>query len=290
MGLDELDRLGIEYRRTEKWVGKPGTKERHPVPLDQVRSIKLPLTEEQWCCLCMRDGPHYMGGCCGNMSSLQDIMNGIFRDSGWIDSSDDLRRIANLCIRHDGFEMFKDVNILNVALEQGLDSLNDPWDRVAVVWHAVEDVLVPLHLSWNAPSDGSNATREIPKFEEAVRIAFKHLGTLRYEKFFLGNESNPNPQHRINHNLHLSGLLSAFSTIYEDLKARETDELIGFGLRSNEDGKPGENGYGLCLYADKKSAEDVLTVWEESDKFDRTKWTIAPFRVTLADGLVWLDQ
>lgn len=67
-----------------------------------VTSVFLPLTPEEWCECCMREGAHYVGGCCGNMSYAQDMLNSFFRDGGWVDPRK-LARYIETMRSHDGF-------------------------------------------------------------------------------------------------------------------------------------------------------------------------------------------
>jgi len=67
-----------EYR-TDK---ETGARAEHNVNL--FRNILLPFTAQEWCSICMREGEDYLGGCCGNMSAMQDIIQEVFRNSGFI--------------------------------------------------------------------------------------------------------------------------------------------------------------------------------------------------------------
>src|SRR4051794_23424452 len=72
---------------------------------DTVERVHFPWTDSDWCYVAMRERDGYVGGCCGNMSLLQDHINGVFRDGGYADSHD-LLTIGQLARDHDGFDDF----------------------------------------------------------------------------------------------------------------------------------------------------------------------------------------
>src|ERR1035437_7587895 len=103
--VELLRGVGVIVTHDEKWVGEVG-KGRHPEPLlGTILATYLPLSPAEWCSLAMREGENYVGGCCGNMSALQDVINGVFRDSGTVNSAT-LLSIAELALDHDVFEEF----------------------------------------------------------------------------------------------------------------------------------------------------------------------------------------
>ena len=87
--LELLEKRGMEinrdyeYEHTDTPAGHVGV--RHDKK--EIQSIEIPLTDEEWCSLCMRDGQRYMGECCGQTGQVQDILNDLFRESGIVDAN-----------------------------------------------------------------------------------------------------------------------------------------------------------------------------------------------------------
>ena len=77
-----LKALGVRFHQASEYRGEcPNRKE---VTLPLFRSVLLPLTATEWCDLCQREGPGYVGGCCSQMSYLQDRMDHIFGEKTYI--------------------------------------------------------------------------------------------------------------------------------------------------------------------------------------------------------------
>src|SRR4051812_19523177 len=93
--------FGVNHE--DVYEGEPGVDRTRYEILDTASSVHLPLSGDQWMSMAQRGGPDYIGGCCGNLSAAQDIMNGVFRDDGWIDGNDFLT-IGQYVGGHDGFE------------------------------------------------------------------------------------------------------------------------------------------------------------------------------------------
>lgn len=275
MSLKQLDKLGVNYRRTTKWVGEVGV-DRRCVDLDEVKTVQLPLTAEEWCSMCTRDGENYMGPCCGNMGAMQDVLNGVFRETGWTETSD-FRRIADACINHDGFKGFTDEGLLSKALEKGLEGMH-PWDKVGVVWQAAQNVLTVQNKELLKPEDIDDLTG-------AMRIASYHLRCLRWAK--LWTKTNDGGQSNCLYKVDLAATLAALRTIYDELEKRQVESIEGFALR-DKDGKIGENHFGAAMFEERTKAEEMLEISAKNEKFDRDSWSIVPFRVTVGSGLEWL--
>ncbi len=279
MSLEQLDKLGVDYHRTTKWVGEPRTPSRKCVELDEVKSVQLPLTPEEWCCMCMREGDDYMGSCCGNMGVMQDILNSVFRDSGWTDASS-FRRIADACINHDGFDEFSDEKMLEDALEKGLKNRR-PWEKVGIVWQAVQDVLIVENKELPSQED-------LNSLDGAIRIASKHIALVRWKNFW-NKDPNDGGQSNCLYKMDLATLLSALRTIYDKLEEQKLDTIEGFGIR-NKDSNVGMNYFRAFVFEDEAKAKEVLKVLEKNENFDKNVWDIVPFRVTVGRGLEWMEK
>ena len=72
----QLARYGVQHHLAYR---RPKDDPEAPVWIDKV---KLELEPEEWCSMCMFEGSHYIGPCCGNTAVQQDIVNDVFRESG----------------------------------------------------------------------------------------------------------------------------------------------------------------------------------------------------------------
>lgn len=129
--LELLEKRGMEisrdyeYEHTETPAGRVGV--RHDKK--EIRAIQLPLTDTEWCSLCMRDREMYMGGCCGQTGQVQDILNAVFRESGWVDANaaESLILVGG---SHDGFEILLEKSEEKlIEAEKGWDEL-DPLRKI----------------------------------------------------------------------------------------------------------------------------------------------------------------
>ena len=74
----------------------------------RITHVNIPFSPEEWCWLVNRNQAGYVGGCCGEMSHIQDIINYTLR-FGPIFSSENFRDLGIRAERHDGFDEFKKI-------------------------------------------------------------------------------------------------------------------------------------------------------------------------------------
>jgi hypothetical protein len=92
-----------EYEHTDTPAGRVAVKR----DKKEIRSIFIPLRDDEWCSLCMRDRSDYIGDCCDQTGQTQDILNKVFRDSGWI-NGDTAHELVSVAGSHDGFDILRE--------------------------------------------------------------------------------------------------------------------------------------------------------------------------------------
>jgi len=117
--LAALEANGVRIHYEENWVGEVGV-DRHAEPdFSRVRSVYLGLTPKDWCAIGMHEGGSYVGGCGGTSSAIQDHVNSIFREGGWVDA-DTFFTIGQMAKSHpDGF---KDWGFLGTMSQKRFDA------------------------------------------------------------------------------------------------------------------------------------------------------------------------
>lgn len=286
MSYEELDRLGIQYHRDYKYVkddeGKNIRDEKGQLVQEYgaVKSVLLPLSSVQWCHIAMREGAHYVGGCCGHTSAMQDIINAIFRDGGWAPARE-LRELAELAQNHDGFEAFDSTERV-----ESLEALDDPWEIIGAVWCAVEDVLAPGIFSKPREDD-------VLDFDRALWLAKHLMWQVSLAKFFTDDaeekDSMRNGQRHVNRVYSMLRILPPLRTIYNHLEKMSDQSFPGFGVRKKGTEEVVANGHGLCLYEKREQAEELFRIWREAGDKDVDDWEIVPCGVTVTDGLKWVE-
>jgi hypothetical protein len=97
-----------------------------------LRRVHLNWDSHLWCKTCMREGDHYIGGCCGTSGAMQDIINSVFRDGGEL-NMDTLESLAGYGISHDGKDSLWGEGALPV------EPPTDPWDQLALTWRVLRE-------------------------------------------------------------------------------------------------------------------------------------------------------
>ena len=304
-----IEALGAKVTYEDHYVGEG--KERHRETIwDKVRYVHLPLSAEEWAQLAMREGPFYVGGCCSNMSLLQDIVNGAFRDGGGIDGPD-LLQMGELARGHDGFEYFEpmdDERFFTVYMlwkgvqEDGLPEgqIADVWAKLGLVYNAVEPGLTPR--SYERPGDAGHWDPLRHRFH----VASNEIAAMDwFDLFSPSDDPDEVAQHEANRRVKQARLLPQLREIVALIEAEGVD-FEGFAI-IKPDGEVLSDNRGLCLYPDRAHAERVMELWarwakEEQERQDKWKaegrelttrdtfWQdrkaeIVPATVTVVDGL-----
>jgi hypothetical protein len=283
MSIQELDRLGVRYHRNytipKDADGKNLRDDDGNVVKEHttVSSVLLPLSSVEWCHIAMREGAHYMGGCCAHCSAMQDIVNGIFRDGGWA-SARQLRHLAEMAEHHEGFEAF--------LAEEQVDSLDDldPWDKLGAVWVAAKDVLATTTLERTHAED-------VTDFERAVWLAHSLMWKVSMARLFADDNDDDmrSGQRHANRGYNMLQILPPLRTVYDHLEKMSEQEFPGFGVRVKGTEEVVANGFGLCLYETREQAEELFRIWREAGDKEIDGWEILPVVVTVNDGLKWVE-
>jgi hypothetical protein len=303
--------LGIRFHCEDEYRGKPPDRKAHELAL--FKNVELPLTPEDWCRICMNDGEEYMGGCCGSMSAVQDVVNKWFRfDSGWV-SCDELSEVAQAFVDHgDGW--WKD---WGACQEQGLiedgETLGDfieriianeadsappdrkprwgnfsAWDKIHLVWFIVKG-----HYAPRVPKGYGDHMSE---WDKAVSMLSRGCTAISWHRMFQEDES---PQKRANYLLILARILPALRTVWTSIEEVAPEPFEGLALIDKEAGpdKVASNGRGLCVFSSRKEVDEILDLWRRQDaeqEEPRTKPVderigVRPVRISVQEGLVFTD-
>lgn len=284
--IEYLSKLGVEdagYKN--EW--RPKKPPRKLYNLKIFNTIKLPFSAEEWCSLCMSDGGNYMGGCCGSMSHLQDIMNNIFRfDSGYI-SCEKLENIAQIMIEHGeekaatAWKNGKGIVFgeLPMPLAKLMPKIKvgsiSPWDRIALIWHIVKG-----HYSPKTPDVFGDHVSDL---DRSISILSKGLWNLQIGSLFADREKDKQhkSQTKASRALLLSRLIPAIKTINEKVNELELGDIKGYALIAKERGEDqiAHNNFGLCVFKTKKKVNELIQTWEEQAKlYDEPDSRPAPLK------------
>lgn len=309
-----LKRLHVQFRQDYEYRGDCPNRARYNLPF--FTSVRLPLSPLEWCAICMRDGCHYVGGCCSAESAVQDIMNSIFRDSGWT-TINEIAEIADTSIHHDdldatGVPNFKHLGLLIDVVE--LWGQFDPWHKIAVVWHLTKDNYVP-----KAPEASRGNSDGVEEAMTVLEGGLRHLNIHRlFERMDQHSEAagiDEEVRKQLEHNrlqsasqgqtsklLALYRILPALKTFTEKVNELNPGPLEGFALVHKElaGDVVAKNGHGYCVYANKKDANEIMELWRKDDaerKDERgSNWkpideriVVRKVRVSVEKGIEFLD-
>lgn len=230
----------------------------------------------------MREGNNYLGGCCGNLSAAQDILNSVFREGGNIEA-ETFMQLAQLCIGHDG-EFFK-----KPPSEEGFAAAS-PVGKLSFIWNLVKPFLKEKIEATHRPVD---------ELDEAIRLVSSGMMYYNLNDFYRRNEpEGSKPAYAAHDLLHLVRVYPAIKTIYEKIRGRIPDTFDGFAvvLKEHPDNLA-RNGLGQCIYETAEQAQVMLDRMQAMEdqyleensrkKGDAALFEIRPIRVTLAEGLTF---
>lgn len=294
MDLTALSSTRVEVAFEEIWEGEPPNRTSRPDP-SRVRAVYLGLSPKEWCSLAMREGEHYIGGCCGTTSAMQDVINGIFREGGYADG-DALFSLGEYARQHpDGFED----TFTKVWPQERFDDTCkrwkalDPWEKIAVSWQAVRDKVRPYSHRVRVNAGGESPDREIAELYDA-------LSTSRFSAFYAKAKGDPNKQEHGNEIVTRAKLLCGARRLIEVLKEDFTS-FEGFAIvLKNDPQVVARNGYGMCLYATEAHARELVATWGKTETpYEKSRHGgeaatdrvhIRPVRVSVQEGLTFLDE
>jgi len=265
-----LDSFEIRYARAHEYRGEPGT--RAPVELDQFEGIYLPLTHAEWGALCQREGDYYVGGCCPAMSHVQDALEGIYRDDGYV-KCEDLEEIMTAMVHHAPEEEEQDasipfdteedlVSLAARAKEQWADL--DPWQKVAFAWHVVK-----THYTPKVPYA---VHKDVPPLEEAFHVLSKCLTYFTLSGLFHVPTELSTPasdtQRRSTDTIMLSRILPALKMLNEHVMSLRLEPEEGFVIVDLSQGPEhvASNGYGYCFYKDVEEIKKLMASFKRNEE------------------------
>ncbi len=261
---ETLSSLGIEFLQPHEYRGKPGSM-RQPHVLPFFSYVRLPLTAEEWCGLCMKEGNYYIGGCCGSSSAAQDIINEIFRFQSGLAEIRQLAEIAEFMIEHD--EGSDTRNFQDGGDLAGWGSL-DPWKKIAVIWHLVKD-----HWVQDLPDIPRNKNikrlkkkdRKISEVEQASRVLRLGLQNIAFCELFNQDDEDKARSAAVKLTW-LHKTIPALKVVWKGISLLKPKPFNGFAIVKKDDGQVAENGLGPCIYREEKAARKILNMWKENEK------------------------
>jgi hypothetical protein len=290
--------LKIEYGQEHDY-GKQGTDKRHKFDIELFSNIKLPFSPLEWCQLCMKDGFHYMGGCCGTCSAIQDIVEQSFRfESGWI-SVHHLAEIAGLWESHgeDGKVIFsKEPKKLYLkAFKAGFLT---PWEKMALIWHIIKDYQNP-----RVPDGFGDHMQPADAAVSLLGRALQHLSIARsFDSAEQNKLEGAGSQKEAQYLITLSRVIPALHTLNEQITELAPPPFEGFALIEKKAKFRPEaicsNGMGLCIYRTQEEVDKTLAIWRENEaKYEETtahkgkvddRIGVCKVRITLEKGLEFI--
>jgi len=315
-----LKALGVVFHQEEEW--RPALPPRDPHPLRIFKSVKLPFTAHEWVALCQTEGQFYLGGCCGNMSALQDDVEHIFRiDSGWFEVRK-LAEIAETMMHHDGCGDGEDVSSfaklpkkesLDKAVKRWKHSLKllrkarkegrkviQVWEFLALVWHIVKDFYAPERPR----PEAHHVNDKRSELDDAVSLLSRALMAIAWDKLFDRSNDQPDPaaeaQSQANRLVTLARLLPALKILNQHIDQLAPPPIDGVALVLKEAPEVVlSNGHGLCVFSSEADAEKLIKLWVKQenefeiegqgpkDKADR--FAIRRVRVTTSKGVEFME-
>jgi hypothetical protein len=281
---ESLNWVGVRMVFESDWIGDPP--DRHAVPNPNlVRSVFLPFTPDDWWELTTRDGDDYIGPCCGTTGAMQDILNSVYRDGGWIDGHE-LLELGSLAENHeDGFENWGeplegDAVIRTLASWMTLDR----WGRIGVVYRVLRKKLSPKKQSLTVRSRG------LPE-KDAIPVLRNGMTFLSYEDVFRRNKDEDGQQNHANRILLIARILPAMRTIFDSFKNYQPFEGFALVYKETPDAVL-DNRLGACVYKTSDDAQKVLDSSRDISNMegeDLPSILIRPVRITVEEGLTFTD-
>ena len=288
-----LAKLDIEYTTAYEYRGTGLDRKSHDLPIFE--RIKIPFTPEEWTQIAMREGSHYIGGCCGASSLMQDTICYWFREGGWA-KIQDLSHLAAQQVEHDGKENspFHEMPDLLAKIEQGeiFGSQRSPWDVLAALWHITRNSYDPEKLV------AAEHPRPFKIVERSCRaLSWGHIFSERDEQ---GNPKPPGFEEKVERALILARFLPALKLLLEHASDLYYGPVDAFAVVMMEEGKNAicETRSGYAIFESEARINEMFDLWdranskyEEKDRGpqSRDRYRIRPVRVTLEDGIVFTD-
>lgn len=255
----------------------------------KIRELQLPFTPEQWYQLCTRDGAYYLGGCCGTYSYCQDLLNGAFRDSGWI-SARNFRDLMESMASHDGQDNFRSEEVEEFLAEGQEQELIEvclakwdhenflPWVKLDLVWNTVKD-----HLKVEDPAAQGN---DPARYEDAINIIADSAFLLNCRHIFDTEDSLQSKAEtvRIMHELY-----PALRTVMNRLSDAGIDPVEGYAVMSGQEIYSHSR---FKIFKTHEEAEQAIAAWADSpyNEHEELQFHVAHVRISFEKGLEILGR
>jgi hypothetical protein len=293
-----LEERGVVVTYDSIWSGRAGLDRRQRPNHQHIRGVFLPLSGDEWCYICQRDSEGYIGPCCGNTGMMQDILNGVFRDSGYFEDKD-LIQIGVNATSHEGFDSFPDGGMNEEEFSSWMSRWEnlEPWDKIGLLYQGLEPL---LHWGWvdNARlSDNPDELDDQTRQKKAMRTLEHGLRVISWSDMW--SDDDEFKQRHANRLIALARLLEPAQIIASRL-AESVEKFEGVGIVAKETGEVITNGYGYCIYSDAAEAKrflEMMTRWEKEereegddpilreDEFIANRVVIKPVKVSVAKGI-----
>jgi hypothetical protein len=291
--LRYLNHFGAKPVRQYEYRTQPdGTRQRFD--LDLIEGVTLPLSAEDWCSLCMSEGDCYLGGCCANLSEVQDFLNGVFRDGGYTKLSK-LKDIIEILVEHGDIE-HEDYSFSLEPTEEMAEHAKEAWTdllplaKLAVVW-----ALVRPFMTSSVPT----ARTEDIDPKEALHVLYygiRHLSSHLMVNQVMGSDEPDASQ-----SLAMFRLWPHLKALYERFHELNPGPLEGWVLVDPTIGPEAlaTNEIGTSFYTDVEDIAGLVKEWqrlsdEHKDEYGadaRNKFQTLAFRnarVSVENGLEFL--
>lgn len=303
--------LGVGVYHEDVWEDRGEGRQRYELP-DAVHHVNLGLTPVQWCALAMRDPDEgipscYVGGCCGNMSYVQDIINGAFRDGGSM-SGGELLTVGQMMRAHDdsddeSFRVMTDEEFVKAvelvkkseAQEYPEGVIADPWWKIGVIFNGLENVLTTNALT--SDFEPERYREDYPEDKKILNVVESTLRRINWGDLFsngshgtdedFGWPDNPREteeqreqrhrrdamreaSHAATRTLNFAKLLGPVRRLHELMESRE-DVFEGWALVDPTTYLPIRTGQGEAFFWTQEDAEWLVALWERTAAQDAAR-------------------
>jgi hypothetical protein len=287
--LEHLDFEG--YRATEYRGESPNRKEHQ---LNLFRAVELNLEPIEWYMMCRRTEDNYVGGCCGLLSVVQDMVNGWFRDGEAIDC-DDLAEMAEAWINHgdEGWNPIDDTEKLWAVVRSTKTGSIDAWEKFRLAWLIVAGYCEPGRMPLGTRKDLNPFDDALGSISSmGLYLSFSRLGTC-------STKSTANSQVNGGWAIRLARMYPHLKTLWEEVQ-KDSFRFEGVALFDVKNQAVAEDGGGYSLFFTAEAAQDRLNLWRRCEAEREAhfphgvcvdeRFVIRPVRITSEEGLVFLDD
>jgi len=283
-----LDSIDIQYIQASKW------KDKRRQDLELFESVELPLDPDHWCSLCMSEGASYVGGCCGTMSHVQDLLEHVFRMGNGYIRMNQFANLVEAILDHGDFEGKIRFDKLDRSIEDIAAEAKDcsvwesysPWDLIALTWHLTKD--------FYSPKTPTPYNQDFSEVEKAIHTLHHGASTLSWA-LLCQKTSTPDgefdlaSQSRGNRSVLLYRLIPALRTLFNRIDELDAGPFDGVALVDTEIDRNAiaHNNLGLCIFGSEEDARKLVALLDEDEA---KKIELRPVQVSKENGVVFKDS